>query len=99
MIFTIGQALLAASTYSILPHYFNKKLTLVNGILGFFGAIFTIAIAVIMELLLEKYGLTEAFYFLAAINFLASILTITFISMLSKQVCEKRQTKLREHLA
>ena len=69
-----------------------------NGILGFFGAIFTIAIAVIMELLLEKYGLTEAFYFLAAINFLASILTITFISMLSKQVCEKKTDKIKRAL-
>jgi len=37
--FGVGQALLLTATLAILPHYFNKKLSLANGLMNLIAAV------------------------------------------------------------
>ena len=79
-----GQALLLAPTYAILPHYFNKKLSLTNGIMNFCSAILIVVFPLIISKFLDNYGLSGAFYFLASINIIAAVLALTFKPKLPK---------------
>jgi MFS family permease len=66
VLFAIGQSFLLASTFAILPHYFNKKLALVNGLMNGLAAILVVVFPILTSISLKAYGLAETFYFLGA---------------------------------
>ena len=92
----LGQALLLAATFAILPHYFNKRLSLANGIMNFFAAALVVVFPIILSAFLNNYGLKEAFYFLAASNFLAAVLSLMFKPMLPKSTEMKLIPRIKE---
>lgn len=92
LFFAIGQSFLLASTFAILPHYFNKKLALVNGIMNFFAAILVVVFPILTSIILDKYNLAEAFYFLAGVNLIAALMALTYIPLLPQN---KKESKLK----
>ena len=96
LIFALGQAIFLSATFAILPHYFNKKLPLVNGLINFFGAILAAVFPIILSVFLDKYGLSGTFYFLAGTNFLGALLALTFIPRLPKSNEKKWIQRIKE---
>lgn len=94
--FAIGQSFLLASTFAILPHYFNKKLALVNGIMNFFAAILVVVFPILTSLTLDHYGLAETFYFLSAVNFLAALMALTYIPLLPQTRKESKLKRIKQ---
>lgn len=82
IIFGIGQALLMGSTFSILPHYFNKHIGLANGIMNFGGAVITVSLPILTAKFLNSFGLVETFYVLSALSFSTILCAFTYKSML-----------------
>lgn len=82
LVFAMGQAMLLASSLSILPHYFQKKLSLANGIATFLCAIIIVLLPTVTSIILNRIGLTVAFYFLAALNSLTILCCATYKPLL-----------------
>lgn len=78
VILAIGQSFLLASTLAILPHYFQKKLSLVNGIANSLGSIIVVIMPIISDTMINKYGLKETFLLLAGMNVLSAALCLTY---------------------
>lgn len=78
VLLSIGQALLLASTLSILPHYFDKKLSLANGITNSCAALCCSVLPMLTSYILKKYNLKEAFYLLALLNAIASFMCCSY---------------------
>ncbi len=78
IIFGIGQAFVAESTYQILPHYFDKKLGLANGITVFGGAIVTIALIIMSSVTIDTVGLKYAFLVLMGLSATTIIASFAF---------------------
>jgi MFS family permease len=76
--FGIGQALLLTSTLAILPHYFNKRLSLATGLMSFIGAILVVFIPIITDLIIKKHGLSATFFFLAGLNCITIFMVFTY---------------------
>ena len=51
----------------------------------FFGALITIILPFVIEILLIKFGLAAVFYFLAGFAFISSLCGLTFIERLSEK--------------
>ncbi len=79
LILSTGQALLLASSLSILPHYFNKKLSLANGIATCLCAVIIVLLPTATSIILDRIGLQAAFYFLAALNFISGLFFFKYI--------------------
>ena len=78
MFFAIGQAILLSSTLAILPHYFERKIALANGLMNFLAAIIVVAMPILTSLIVRHYSLVETFYFLALLNFVAALMCLSF---------------------
>jgi MFS family permease len=76
--FGIGQALLITSTMAILPHYFNKRLSLANGIMNALSAIIVVILPVLTSKIIHSYSLMGLFYFLSGLNLLTVIMAFTY---------------------
>ena len=96
VLFAIGQSFLLASTFAILPHYFNKKLALVNGLMNGFAAILVVIFPILTSIILDKYGLAETFYFLGGINFLAGLAAFTYIPLLPQIRKESVSSRIKQ---
>lgn len=77
-IYGIGQAFLLSATLAILPHYFNKRLSLANGLMSGLSAIVIIILPIMTAKILRDFGLKETFYFLAALNLVTVLMAFTF---------------------
>ncbi len=93
LIFGLGQALMLTATLAILPHYFNKKLSLANGVMNFVTAIVVVILPLTTSWSLEKYGLRYTFYYFTLLNFLTVLLSFTFKPILRK---DKNMTKIQK---
>ena len=82
VIYGVGQAFLLSATLAILPHYFNKRLSLANGLMSGLSAIVIIILPIATAIILREYGLKETFYFLAALNLVTVLMALTFRPML-----------------
>ena len=77
-IYGIGQALLLAATLAILPHYFDKRLSLANGLMSGLSSLVIVVLPIITGVLLRRYGLRETFFVLGALNFVTIIAAFTY---------------------
>ena len=82
VLYGIGQALLLAATLAILPHYFDKRLSLANGLMSGLSSIVIVVLPIITGILLRRYGLRETFYVLGALNFMTIIMALSYRPML-----------------
>jgi len=89
-IFGLGQALMLTATLAIIPHYFNKKLSLANGVMNFVTAIIVCILPITTSWSLEKYGLKYTFYYFTMLNFITVLLSFTFKPILKN---DKNLTK------
>jgi MFS family permease len=94
--FGLGQALLLSATLSILPHYFNKRLSLANGLMTFIGTIVIVILPVCTAPILEKFGLKEAFYFLSAVNSITILMALTYKSTLPNNRKENFMDRIKK---
>ncbi len=78
VIFGIGQSLIMTIPFAILPHYFNKKLGLVNGVLNGGACIILISYSYLIGYLLEIYSIEIVLYLLASSAFLVAITSFSF---------------------
>ena len=79
---SIGQAILLSSTFAILPHYFSKKLSLANGLMNALASVIVVLLPICISSILHSHNLSEAFLFLAFLNIIASLFSITYIAQL-----------------
>ncbi|RNA11488.1 monocarboxylate transporter 10-like [Brachionus plicatilis] len=84
LLFGIGQSFLLASTLSILPHYFDKRLSLANGIMNLIGSIIIVILPIFTSIIINAYGLKTTFFFLTALNAVPIFLVMSFKSRLPK---------------
>lgn len=98
VLFGLGQAFLIQATFQILPHYFDKRLGLANGIMNFGGAIITILFIIVMSKSLEFLKLKYAFLILMGISILNIISAVTFKSTLQPQKSENRNEKVMKKI-
>jgi len=96
--FGIGQALLLTSTLAILPHYFNKRLSLATGLMSFIGAIIVVLIPIFTDLIINKYGLAATFYFLAGLNCLTIFMAFTYRPVLRSTETKTKKEKIKQSL-
>jgi MCP family monocarboxylic acid transporter-like MFS transporter 2 len=98
VLFGIGQAFLAESTYQILPHYFDKNLGLANGIMVFGSALVTIGLILASSATLDLIGLHYEFIILATLSFTTIIASTAFKSVLkpNHNKNEKIQVQIRQ---
>ncbi|CAF0980612.1 unnamed protein product [Brachionus calyciflorus] len=89
LLFGLGQAFLLAATLSILPYYFNKKLSLANGIMNLFGSVIIVILPILTSIIIEKYNIKMTFIFLTALN------SVSILSVLTYKTPQK--TKNEEH--
>ena len=82
VVYGIGQALLLAATLAILPHYFNKRLSLANGLMSGLSSIIMIVLPTITGVMLRRFGLKETFLVLGAINFVTIIMAFSYRPLL-----------------
>ncbi len=94
--FGIGQALLLTSTLGILPHYFNKRLSLATGLMSFIGAFIVVIIPIVSDLIINKYGLAATFYFLAGLNSLTIFMAFTYRPVLRLSQKKTKFEKIKQ---
>ena len=95
ILLAIGQALLLAASMSILPHYFNKKLSFANGLTNFLSAVIICCLLLITSLIFDSYGLKEAFIIFACMHVLSALLCLTYKSKLPEVVNLTKIDKLK----
>ncbi|RNA38147.1 monocarboxylate transporter 10 [Brachionus plicatilis] len=95
ILYGIGQAFLLTSTLAILPHYFNKRISLANGIMNSIGAIVVVILPIFTSQLLDNYGLKATFLFLSILNFITMFMAMTYKPMIPVINHEKRIHKLK----
>ncbi len=78
LIFGTGQALLTASTFSILPHYFRAKLGLATGFMNLGAAFVTLFLPIVTAKSLNSLGLVPTFYILSALSFSSILCGLTY---------------------
>ncbi len=93
--FGIGQACLITATFAILPHYFDKRLSLANGIMCGIASILILVIPICTNLLLEHYNLKVTFFFLASLNFVCILMACTFRSILPENTSTSMLQKIK----
>ena len=76
-LFGIGQSLLLIATFAILPHYFNKKIGLANGLMNLGGALVCIGVPLVIAKCLKELGLDHTWYLIFSTLFIF-ILKIDF---------------------
>ncbi len=74
----IGEALLLTSVFSILPHYFNKRIGLANGVENFIGALILAAVPFIVSYSISSLGLSSTFFVLSALFMISGLCALTF---------------------
>lgn len=79
-LFGFGQALLLAATLSILPYYFEKKLSLANGLMNFIGSIIIILLPIVTSAIINSSGLKMTFLMLAAVNAVGILAVFTYVT-------------------
>ncbi|CAF0889545.1 unnamed protein product [Brachionus calyciflorus] len=77
-LFGLGQAFLLASTLSILPYYFKKKLSLANGIMNFIGSIIIVLLPILTSIIIDKYNIKITFVFLAGLSSMSIPAVLTY---------------------
>ena len=81
----VGSALAYNPSLVILGHYFRKHMGLVNGLVSFGSAISTIALSFAFPRLLESIKIKYTFIFLAGLEFLVALGSLTFKPMITKK--------------
>jgi MFS family permease len=96
--FGIGQAFLAESTFQILPHYFDKNLGLVNGIMNFGGSAITVAVIYASGAALDLLTVQDSFFVYAGLSVLTILAAATFKSVLRSKSHEELtfKSKIKE---
>jgi MFS family permease len=101
VLFGIGQALLMSSTFSILPHYFNKRIGFANGIMNLGASVVTVTLPIVTAKCLNELGLVRTFYVLSALSYSTVFFALLYKSMLPTQHTSKVSfvNKLKESFA
>ena len=90
----IGQALYLEAVMSILPHYFNKKLGLANGLMSIGSALVSISTPFGVFESLKKLGLQKTFFIHAGVLFFSVLPVSTFKPYLVKDVEKKWKKRI-----
>lgn len=69
-----------SSTLSILPHYFKQRLSFANGLMNCFASMIVIFLPILTSIILNRFSLTEAFYFLGILNLIGGLMCCTYKS-------------------
>ncbi|XP_050394886.1 monocarboxylate transporter 10 [Patella vulgata] len=85
LILGLGSAFAYSPSLVILGHYFKKHMGLVNGIVTFGSAIFTIGLSLALPLLLEEVGLKYTFLFLSGLYVLLFGCVLTWKPMIHSE--------------
>jgi MFS family permease len=94
--FGVGQALLLTATLAILPHYFNKKLSLANGLMNLIAAVIFVVLPYGTSYVIKHYSLKGLFYFLAALNLGSVLMAFTFLPLLPVSKDVKMLTRIKD---
>ena len=78
LIYGLGQSLLLTTCFSILPHYSNRKLGLINGIMNTGGNAIIVLSSIVVGKLLDSIGIIKVFYILSAMCALLCFICLVF---------------------
>lgn len=78
IILGLGQSLCMTVPFAILPHYFNKKLGLVNGILNTGACVILIGYTYLVGHILDYYSIEIVFYTLSCSSLFISLTSFVF---------------------
>jgi MFS family permease len=96
ILFGFGQSLLLISTFAILPHYFNKKIGLANGLMNMGASLITITVPILIGECLNKLGLELTWFVLAGLCFVTILCALAFKPLLPKKCLKNECEKIRE---
>ena len=95
-LFSLGNSLLLASSCAILPHYFDKKISLANGVVNSLATLVTVVIPVFTDLIRKAFGVKGVFSYLTAVSLVSIFFTLTFKSVLPKNPTESKLKRFKE---
>ena len=83
------------ATLAILPHYFNKRLSLANGVMNVITAVVVVVLPISTSWSLENFGLKYTFYYFTVLNFFTALLSFTFKPILKndKNISKVKKVK------
>jgi MFS family permease len=94
----IGTGLTIVSSLSILPHYFDKKLGLANGICNAGGAIIVISTALGMGYMLENFSLKTTYLVMGGVFFSTFFSSLFFQSQIQRDKTKSLKIRVKESL-
>ncbi len=94
-LFGIGQAFLTESTYTILPHYFDKRLGLASGFMIFGGSALTIILQLVTTESFNALGLNYTFLIFMGLTFVSILAASCFKRILKSESREQDSIRVR----
>ncbi|XP_041350993.1 monocarboxylate transporter 10-like [Gigantopelta aegis] len=95
----LGMAFTYSPSLVILGHYFKRHMGLVNGIVTFGSAVFTIVLSLVLPRLLASVGLRYTLIMLGALNSLLVVCALTWKPLLRRQSSLARLALSTESIA
>ena len=94
----IGQALLMTASFSILPHYFNKKLGIANGLMNAGGSIIVILTSLGMGYMLDNFTLKTTYLVMGGCFFSSFFVAFFYKSQLRRDTRKSFKSRVKESL-
>ena len=94
----IGQALLMTASFSILPHYFDKKIGLANGLMNAGGSIIVIITSIGMGYMLEHFSLKTTYLVIGGCFFSSFFTSLLYKSQITRETTISFKARVKESL-
>jgi len=82
ILFGTGSSLAYTPSLTILGHYFRRHMGVVNGVVTAGSSVFTVALSIINQHILEEHGLNACLLFFTGLSSLLIVCSLTFIPIL-----------------
>ena len=98
MLTGIGQALLMTASFSILPHYFDKKIGIVNGLMNAGGSIIQILSSIGMGYMLNNLSLKTTYLIMGGCFFSSFFTSFLYKSQIRRDTKISFKARVKESL-
>jgi len=96
MLTGIGQALLMTASFSILTHYFDKKIGLANGLMNAGGSLVVILSAIGMGYMLDNLSLKTTYLIIGGTFFSSFFTSLLYKSQIKRDTTKTFKSRVKE---